>query len=387
MDKLAWLVGSFSAEFGKFPRCFQSPGRINLIGEHTDYNEGFVLPAAIDLACYLAISPSSNGKFTIIASDLDDRVEFEDPNTLEKIPHWLKYIIGVIKAFEGRGGKVLPFQAIVSADIPVGAGLSSSAALEAVFAYAFNVLYGAGFSSMQLTEIAKEAENKYVGLQCGIMDMFASIHAKKDHAMLLDCRSLEYQQIPLHMDDHKIVLFDTQIKHDLASSEYNQRKAACEAAVSRFNALGQNVTSLRGISTEILFKHEKEIDPVLFKRAKHVVEENQRVMDFVAAMAEKNWKRAGALMYASHAGLQHDYEVSCDALDFLVDYTFDMKGVTGARMMGGGFGGCTINLVKADALDEVVEKVTKAYRQQYGVDPKCYIANTGDGSSEITPSH
>ncbi|MEY3060609.1 MAG: galactokinase, partial [Bacteroidota bacterium] len=217
MDKLAWLVGSFSVEFGKFPRCFQSPGRINLIGEHTDYNEGFVLPAAIDLACYLAISPSSNTKFTIIASDLNDRVEFEDPNALQKIPHWLKYIIGVIKAFEERGGKVLPFQAIVSADIPVGAGLSSSAALEAVFAYAFNVLYGAGFSSMQLTEIAKEAENKYVGLQCGIMDMFASIHAKKDHAMLLDCRSLEYQQIPLHMDDHKIVLFDTQIKHDLAS--------------------------------------------------------------------------------------------------------------------------------------------------------------------------
>lgn len=387
MDKLAWLVGSFSAEFGKSPRCFQSPGRINLIGEHTDYNEGFVLPAAIDLACYLAISPSSNGKFTIIAADLDERVEFENPNTLEEIPHWLKYIIGVIKAFEARGGKVLPFKAIISADIPVGAGLSSSAALESVFAYAFNVLFNGGFSAMQLTEIAKEAENKYVGLQCGIMDMFASIHAKKDHAMLLDCRSLEYQQIPLHMDDHKIVLFDTQIKHDLASSEYNQRKAACEAAVSRFNELGLKVSSLRGISPEVLFKHEKEIDPLLFKRAKHVIEENQRVMDFVAAMAEKNWKRAGALMYASHAGLQLDYEVSCEALDFLVDCTFDMKAVTGSRMMGGGFGGCTINLVKAHALDEVVEEVTKSYRQQYGIEPKCYIANTGDGASEITPSH
>jgi galactokinase len=151
--------------------------------------------------------------------------------------------------------------------------------------------------------------------------------------------------------------------------------------------LGQNVSSLRGISPEVLFKHEKEIDSLLFKRAKHVVEENQRVLDFVAAMAEKNWKRAGALMYASHAGLQQDYEVSCDALDFLVDCTFEMKAVTGARMMGGGFGGCTINLVKAHALDEVVEEVTKAYRQKYGIDPKCYIANTGDGASEITPSH
>ena len=153
MDKLAWLVGSFSAEFGEIPRCFQSPGRINLIGEHTDYNEGFVLPAAIDLSCYLAISPSSNGKFSIIAADLNDRVDFEDPNTLEKMPHWLKYIIGVIKAFEGRGGKVLPFKAIVSADIPVGAGLSSSAALESVFAYAFNVLYGGVFSDTHLAVI------------------------------------------------------------------------------------------------------------------------------------------------------------------------------------------------------------------------------------------
>lgn len=387
MDKSAFLRGLFESEFGGNPRFFQSPGRINLIGEHTDYNDGFVLPAAIDLACYLATDPSKDGSYEVIAADLNEKYAFESPYEVQDMPHWMKYIIGVIKSFEGKGGKVVPFKAIISSDVPVGAGLSSSAALESVFAFAFNELFNGGFSSMELTLIAKEAENKYVGLQCGIMDMFASIHAQKDHAMLLDCRSLDYQQIPLHMGDHKIVLFDTQIKHDLASSEYNNRRTSCEAAVEKLNELGVTAHSLREISPLVLYKHKHQIDPLLFKRAKHVVEENQRVMDFVAAMAEKNWKRAGALMYASHNGLQHDYEVSCDALDYLVNVTIDLKGVTGSRMMGGGFGGCTINLVKEEVLEEVIDRVKEDYHQAYGVVPLCYIANTSDGACELKLSH
>lgn len=386
MDKSAFLRGVFETAFGGSPRFFQSPGRINLIGEHTDYNEGFVLPAAIDLACYLAIHPSDDGIYEVVAADLNDKFSFEEPYGIGHMPHWMRYVIGVIKAFEEKGGKVQPFKAIISSDVPVGAGLSSSAALESVFAFAFNSLCNGGFSLMELTLIAKEAENKYVGLQCGIMDMFASIHAQKDHAMLLDCRSLDYQQIPLHMGDHKIVLFDTQIKHDLASSEYNNRRISCEAAVEQLNRLGIGVSSLRGVSPSVLYQQEKNMDAVFFKRAKHVVEENQRVMDFVAAMAEKNWKRAGALMYASHNGLQNDYEVSCEALDFLVNVTIDLKGVTGSRMMGGGFGGCTINLVKEEALDEVINQVKVAYHQAFGVVPLCYIANTSDGASELKSS-
>jgi galactokinase len=240
---------------------------------------------------------------------------------------------------------------------------------------------------MQLTEIAKEAENKYVGVQCGIMDMFASIHAQKDHAMLLDCRSLVHEQISLNMGDHKILLFDTQIKHDLATSEYNNRRASCEAAVAALNQHGLGISSLREVSTIQLYQYESQLEPLLYKRAKHVAEENQRVMDFVAAMAEKNWKRAGALMYASHDGLKDDYEVSCAELDFLVKFTIDIEGVTGSRMMGGGFGGCTINLVKSHAVDEVIEQVSTAYQNTYGVTPKVYIANTSDGAHELTSSY
>lgn len=386
MDKSTSLRGLFEGKFGGSPRLFQSPGRINLIGEHTDYNEGFVLPAAIDLACYLAIHPAKDGLYEVIAADLDEKFSFGSPYEIQDMPHWMKYVMGVIKAFEGKGGKIQPFKAIISSDVPVGAGLSSSAALESVFAFAFNTLFNGGFSSMALTLIAKEAENKYVGLQCGIMDMFASIHGEKDHALLLDCRSLEYQQVPLHMGEHKIVLFDTQIKHDLATSEYNNRRASCEAAVELLNRLGTAVSSLREVKPTDLYQHEKQMDALLFKRAKHVVEENQRVMDFVAAMAEKNWKRAGALMYASHNGLQHDYEVSCEALDFLVNETIDLNGVTGSRMMGGGFGGCTINLVKQEFLDDVVEQVKEEYQRQFGVAPLCYIANTSDGASELIPA-
>lgn len=386
MNSIDLMVAQFEVEFGSHPRCFSSPGRINLIGEHTDYNEGFVLPAAIDLNCLLAISQASDGKYTIFANDLNDSISLADLNDVSNLPQWAKYIVGVIKAFENKGGKVKPFHSIVQSSIPIGAGLSSSAALESVFAYALNQLFEAGFSKMQLTEIAKEAENKYVGVQCGIMDMFASIHAQKNHAMLLDCRSMVHEQIPLNMADHKILLFDTQIKHDLASSEYNNRRASCEEAVVVLNRLGVSCNSLRGVSTMQLYQHQHQMNAVLYKRAKHVVEENQRVMDFVTSMAEKNWKRAGALMYASHNGLKDDYEVSCDELDFLVNVTIGVKGVTGSRMMGGGFGGCTINLVKSNVIEEVNDQVVTAYQNKYGVMPKVYIANTSDGAHEIKPS-
>ena len=386
MEDILSMKGQFEAEFGTKPRCFSAPGRINLIGEHTDYNEGFVLPVGIDLACLLAIAPSTDGRFSIIANDLNERISFDDLGTIINLPHWAKYILGVIQACENRGVKVKPFQAIIQSAIPIGAGLSSSAALESVFAYAFNLLFEAGLSKMQLTEIAKEAENKYVGVQCGIMDMFASIHAQKDQAMLLDCRSLVHEQIPLNMGNHKIVLFDTQIKHDLATSEYNNRRTSCEAAVAALNQLGMGVSSLREVPTIQLYQYETKLEPLLYKRAKHVVEENQRVMDFVAAMSNKNWESAGELMYASHRGLKDDYEVSCAELDFLVNVTIDIKGVSGSRMMGGGFGGCTINLVKSHVVDEVIEQVSTAYQNTYGVTPKVYIANTSDGAHELTSS-
>ena len=378
-----WISTFYEKEFGKKPSCFRAPGRINLIGEHTDYNQGFVMPAGIDFYCYVAISDTQSHSSTIIACDYQEKFSF---NSLPEKPtstHWVNYILGVIKAINKRG-KTLPFfNAVVQSDIPVGAGLSSSAALESVFAKAFNSFFNLGFSPMELALIAREAENDFVGLQCGIMDMFASIHAKENHAIRLDCRSLEYEYFPLELAGNKIVLFDTCIKHELASSEYNQRRKECEAAVSRLHQLGHKVESLRDVDSRMLQEEKGQLDALLYKRAKYVVEENSRVDKFSEAISTSDWATAGGHLYASHDGLKNEYEVSCKELDLLVDVARESEGVWGARMMGGGFGGCTINLVKEDKVDEVIEHVKTSYSDTFGVAPKYYIATTGNGACEI----
>ncbi|MFN5423220.1 MAG: galactokinase [bacterium] len=378
-----WISDFFQTEFAKKPKCFRAPGRINLIGEHTDYNQGFVMPAGIDFYCYVAISASREQSSSVLAYDYQEKFSFnvspENPTTT----HWVNYILGVIKAIKKRGKAIPAFNAVVRSDIPVGAGLSSSAALESVFATAFNSVFDLGFSPMELTLIAKEAENDFVGLKCGIMDMFASIHAKQDHAIRLDCRSLQHEYFPLALGENKILLFDTCIKHELASSEYNLRRLECEAGVSRLQQLGYAVESLRDVDTGMLQKEKAQMDGLLFKRAKYVVDENNRVEQFSKAISGNDWKEAGRCLYASHDGLKNDYEVSCKELDSLVDTARACEGVWGARMMGGGFGGCTINLVRADKLDEVVERCKTSYFNSFGVEPKYYIATTGDGACEI----
>lgn len=378
-----WISEFFQSEFEKQPLCFMAPGRINLIGEHTDYNQGFVMPAGINFYCYVAISTSREQSSSILAYDYQEKFSFNIPPEKPTSTHWVNYILGVIKAFNRRGKVIPAFNAVVRSDIPVGAGLSSSAALESVFATAFNRLFDLGFSPMELTLIAKEAENDFVGLQCGIMDMFASIHAKKDHAIRLDCRSLKHEYFPLALGNNKILLFDTCIKHELASSEYNSRRLECEAGVARLQQLGYTVSSLRDVDSIMLEKEKSRMDGLHFKRAKFVVEENDRVELFSKAISSSDWAEAGRCLYGSHEGLKNDYEVSCEELDFLVDTARNCDGVWGARMMGGGFGGCTINLVSADKLDDVVERCKSSYFNRFGVEPKYYIATTGDGACEI----
>ena len=252
-----------------------------------------------------------------------------------------------------------------------------------VFAKAFNEIFQFHLSEMELTWIAKEAENNFVGLQCGIMDMFASVHAKKDRAIKLDCRSLDVEYVPLELGSNKILLIDTCVKHELASSEYNQRRIECESAVLKMKQHGMQIHSLRDIAMEQVDEMKSILSDDEFKRAKYVVEENNRLHQFVAAIAKSNWSDAGESLYASHDGLKHDYEVSCPELNFLIETIQSLKGVWGGRLMGGGFGGCTINLVETENMEEIKSIVAAAYHKQFGVSPKYYIASTGDGACEF----
>ncbi|MFZ9687991.1 MAG: galactokinase [Chitinophagaceae bacterium] len=373
----------FGEIFQGVPRFFKAPGRINLIGEHTDYNEGYVLPAGIDKYCSIAISPAAGKISTVMAMDLSEKFSFHLVPGQPTSSHWINYIWGVMKAMQKRGLHIPPFEAVIQSDVPVGAGLSSSAALEVVFARAFNDIFNFNLTEIEITRIAKEAENNFVGLQCGIMDMFASVHAKKNHAIKLDCRSLDFEYVPLNLGSNKIVLFDTSIKHELASSEYNLRRLECEAAVKKINAAGINATALRDVSIEQVNAAESILSAQEFKRAKYVVEENDRLNNFIKAIQINDFAQAGNLLYATHQGLKDDYQVSCEALDFLVDFTKSLDAVWGGRMMGGGFGGCTINLVQESAIEEVVQLVTSAYFKKFGLNPKYYIASTGDGACEF----
>lgn len=381
MDKQG-LERLFQEKFSSTPRFFKAPGRINLIGEHTDYNEGFVLPAGIDKYCTIAIAPSSLEKTHVIAIDLNDTCEFEKIPSQPIPSHWMNYIWGVMKAFEKRGLSIPPFEAIIQSDIPVGAGLSSSAALEVVFTKAFNELFEFSLSNMEITRIAKEAENDFVGLQCGIMDMFASVHAKQHHAIKLDCRSLQYDYVQLQLNDYKILLIDTSVKHQLASSEYNQRRMECQSALEKMNVEGVAANSLRDISTAQIEKAKHLLSEVEYKRASYVIQENIRLEKFVDAIRHSNWQEAGQLLHASHQGLKEQYEVSCPELDFLVEVSKKIEGIWGGRLMGGGFGGCTINLVEGHKIDQITSAVSAAYLSRFGLVPKYYIASTGDGACE-----
>ena len=381
MDK-RWLKEFYRKEIGGEPRIFRSPGRINLIGEHTDYNGGFVMPAGIDKACYLAIGEASDD-CTLIAYDFNEKISLNNCPTNLSSNHWINYLMGVRQAFEKRGVKIPHVNMLIRSDIPIGAGLSSSAALESVVAHAFNTIYGTGFSQLELAKIAQEAENDYVGLKCGIMDMFASIHAKKDHAMQLDCRSLAFEYVPLQMEGISIVLMDTCLKHELASTAYNQRREECEAVVRYFQEKGLAVETLRDLNRSQLIEARPNLDPVCFQRASFVLEENERVERFASAMRKGDWETAGAQMAGSHTGLRDEYAVSCPELDLLVDAANKAEGVLGSRMMGGGFGGCTINLVRTASVGPFVEMTSTAYKNAFGVEPKHYIATTGDGACEL----
>jgi galactokinase len=375
------ITEKFKELYNQEPLVVRSPGRVNLIGEHTDYNEGFVLPAAINKEIFFAMAPNQTNTLRVHAYDLDEHAEFNLNNVHRSEIGWANYLLGVIAQLQKAGFTVQGLDLVFGGNVPIGAGLSSSAAVECGMAFGLNEMFRFGIDKFTLVKMAQKAEHEFAGVMCGIMDQFASMFGQRNHAIKLDCRSLEYEYYNLDMQDYRILLCDTQVKHSLASSEYNTRRQECEAGVAILHKHYPEVLSLRDATLEMLAQHKQEFDPVVYKRCTYVVSENNRVEAACHDLENGNMKAFGEKMYASHAGLQHDYEVSCPELDFLVKQAKQSEAVLGARMMGGGFGGCTINIVKVDALDAFVKQMEQAYQQQFGIQLKTYIAEIVDGSS------
>ncbi len=365
----------FEAYYGAGGEVYTSPGRINLIGEHTDYNGGFVFPGAIDKVIAAEIRPNDTDKVRVYSIDIDDYAEFGLNEADAPEQSWARYIFGVCREILKRGGKVQGFDAVFAGNVPLGAGLSSSAALESCFAFALNDLFNENnIDKFELARIGQSTEHNYCGVNCGIMDQFASVCGKKGHLMRLDCRSMEFEYYPFNPEGYTLVLLDSRVKHELADSPYNKRRASCERVAKRLG-----LETLRDATMEMLEAVKSDITAEDYFRAKFVIEEKQRVLDVCDALNNGDYETVGKCMYATHNGLSKDYEVSCEELDYLNDIAKEC-GVTGSRIMGGGFGGCTINLVKNELLDHFINEAKTRFNEKYGHEPKVYEVIISDGA-------
>ena len=375
------IIEKFHQYFEGAPLVIKAPGRINIIGEHTDYNEGFVLPAAIDKEIVFAIRANNQEKSNIRSIDFDESVAFDTsaykPFLVEH--QWANYVLGVVDEIKKEGFEVGNFDCVFGGDVPVGAGLSSSAAVESGIAVALNELFNLHLDKLELIKIAQRAENNFVGVKCGIMDQFASVLGQEDNVLLLDCRSLEYSHFPLELPDHEILLCDTGVKHSLASSEYNTRRNECEEGVKKLQEQFPQIKSLRDVKLDMLYSVANELDPVIMKRCLFVVKENIRVLKACEDLTRNDLSALGNLIYESHEGLRSNYEVSCTELDYLVDTTKKDERVLGARMMGGGFGGCTINIVESDHVEGFTKHISEQYSKTFGKELKTYKVKVSDG--------
>jgi galactokinase len=363
---------------GSTGTIYASPGRVNLIGEHTDYNGGFVFPGAIDKGIMAEIKPNGKKKVRVYSIDMKDYVEFGLNEEDAPRTSWARYIFGVCREIIKRGGEIEGFNTAFAGDVPLGAGMSSSAALESTYAFALNDLYSLGIEKFELARIGQATEHNYCGVKCGIMDQFASIFGKQGHLIRLDCRSLEYEYFPFDPQGYKLVLLDTVVKHELASSAYNKRRESCERVARRLNA-----EFLRDVTLEQLEGIRSEISEEDYMRAEYVIGEKQRVLDVCDALVKGDYETVGQKMYETHHGMSKLYEVSCEELDFLNTLAKEC-GVTGSRVMGGGFGGCTINLVQDDLYDAFILKAREAYREKFNRSPKVYDVVISDGSRKVS---
>lgn len=378
------LRNRFREQFGHTGDLFFSPGRINLIGEHTDYNGGFVFPGAIDKGIAAEICINASRKVRLLAIDLksDNYVEFDINDNEKPTQHWACYIFGVCKEMQKRGVTLGGFNSAFSGDIPLGAGMSSSAALECVFAFALNTIFADGRVDMfELAKIGQAAEHNYCGVKCGIMDQFASIFGKQGCLIRLDCRSLEYEYFPFNPQEYSLVLIDSCVKHSLGT-EYNERRESCERAVALANRKFQNVETLRDIDYAMLDAVKSGLSDTDYRRSRYVLDEKERVMAVSDALNRGDYETVGKKMYETHWGLSRDYKVSSEEVDFLVGIAEEC-GVTGSRIMGGGFGGCTINLVRKTLYDKFTSKAVREYSKKFGITPKVYPVVIGDGTRKL----
>ncbi|MCH4824369.1 galactokinase [Gramella lutea] len=357
-----------------------SPGRINLIGEHTDYNQGFVLPTAIDKKIQLRFK-SNRGKTCRIYSETYKKgFDFMLEKDLPKGEGWENYILGIVDQIQKLGKKLNGFDCLIESRLPIGAGISSSAALECGVASGLNVLFNLELTDLEIVKLSQKAENDFVGNSCGIMDQYASVMSRKDHLIKLDCKTLEAEYIPADFRDHKLLLLNTNISHNLAESEYNIRREECETAVKIIQKENPEVYSLRDVDFQLLKQYQDRLDPVIYSRCVYVLKENERVLKATSSLKNGNLYEFGKLMYASHEGLQNNYEVSCPELDFLVDYSRKKDFIYGSRMVGGGFGGCTLNLIEQIEIDPYVEEISKAYFQKFNIKLDAIIVAPDSGT-------
>jgi galactokinase len=378
------LTQRFEELFGNRPRIFRAPGRVNLIGEHTDYNDGFVMPAAVGFSTYVAIAARPDRKLVIHSQEFPGNFEFD----LDHLPQrrtgtWCDYILGVASVLKQRGLMLPGANLLVHGEVPIGAGLSSSAAVEVASAFAFMSM---GETELPLPEVARlcrEAENTFVGARVGIMDQFVSCMGKAGHAILLDCRSLNFQSVPIPAEI-RLVVCNTMVKHDLATGAYNTRREECEEGVRYFARWDSKIKALRDVSVEMLNRQVHDLPATIAKRCTHIVRENQRTLDAARALAEGDLDRVGTLMRESHRSLRDLYEVSCRELDIMVEAAEGLPGFVGGRMTGGGFGGCTINLVGKENAEEFAQRIAESYRRQTGINAQIYLCTAEDGAGELS---
>ena len=383
-DTTSLVAHQFRELYGEPIGVFRAPGRVNLIGEHTDYNDGFVMPAALEFYTYVAAGPRTDRELSVYSIDFDETKCFHlDDLAGGPTGHWSDYVRGVADVVNASGDPIRGANLVIKGEVPIGAGLSSSAALEVATVLALLANSGLTWGRVDVAKACQRAEHEYAGTKCGIMDQFISCCARANHALLLDCRSLEYELLRIE-DRVRIVICNTMVKHELAGGEYNRRRADCEAGVRFLQRYLPDIRALRDVSPSQLAEYGVGLPPETYRRCQHVISENARVLEAAQALKDGDLLRFGVLMYASHASLRDDYEVSCKELDLMVELARKCGGVYGARMTGGGFGGCTVNLVDADAVEEFKAAIAGDYNDATGLHPEIYVCTAADGAAEVT---